>query len=187
MNHEVKLGEVLHGFHDRDAIHVAIVPCIVGEEYGMSPGERVRLAYGTTNVAIREGKEWIGVVDPYLEHHPTKGEQVYVFLKPGLVTGMKHQWRCPLFDSPQIPESEAERWLRKFADEWGFDYDEMLSIATSPMSGEWDDYITAHGRDLHSADELGHDLQLFWDNVQALTGRTFDQEHRDKIGWSCSC
>lgn len=204
MSEQVRIGEPLTGNEQRDAIHVGIVPCVTGKEY-MRPGEPVRLAYGTTNVILpAEYGGDIGIIDPWLkwEHCREQGSKVYVMLKPGTITGLRHHWTHPAFDSPQVAVSEAEKWLRLFASKWDFRYDEMIEIATkgsikskielpaslglSPV--EFDaDHITAHGVDLHSAHELGEDYELFWQNLEALTGQTFGDEHRSKVGWTCTC
>lgn len=49
------------------------------------------------------------------------------------------------------------------------------------------DYLTAMGRDLHSADDLGTDHFLFWENMEILTGERYKEDKREKLGWSCSC
>ena len=178
---------------DRDAIHVAVLPCFVDSE-SMAPGERVKLVYGTNDRIISssyDDQNCIGVVDPFIpDWSIDKGARVYVFLKPGLVSGMKHVWECSQIDNPPMLTSEAELWLRRFSEKWGFYYDEMISIATNPKEpdkyGEFS-YITAMGVDLHSSDELEEDYHLFWQNLAILTGRTFDDAHKAKVGWSCSC
>ena len=73
------------------------------------------------------------------------------------------------------------RWLMDFADRWQLIYDDMIAEA---MRGGT---ITANGVDLHSAAELGPDHDLFWKHLQELTGECFDEAHRKRFVWSCSC
>ena len=81
----------------------------------------------------------------------------------------------------------SERWLRTFADRWNFNYDDMVREASALSTIEWDNFITAQDTDLHSAEELGEDHDLFWSHLEVLTGKTFDHPHRKRFGWSCSC
>ena len=82
---------------------------------------------------------------------------------------------------------DSEAWLRTFAARWNFDYDTMIYEASQASITEWDTFITAYGIDLHSAEELGDDHDLFWSHLERLTGREFDVAHRTRFGWSCSC
>lgn len=190
---EIKLGELIPEgtVAERDAVHVAVVPCIVGEDY-MSPGQRVKLAYGTQDVVISamyDHANCVGVIDPFVGCNIVKGDRVYVFLNPGTITGLRHHWSHPVFDSQPKVESEAETWLRKFAEKWNFDYDEMIEIAARETGDAFPDaeYIVASGNDLHTAGELGPDHDEFWRQIEALTGYKFDEKHRELTKWSCSC
>jgi hypothetical protein len=208
------IGKKLRGDEQRDAIHIAIMPVVSGEDY-LSAGDEVALVYGTKNVVKRKdstyGHQTLGVIDPFFGMGPNvdyeartihKGDTVWCFLRPGTITGLRHEWTRPDIDNQPQPSSESEKWLRAFADRWMFDYDEMIGVASlgviksnfdipalPEMNGrEFDqDWITARGRDLHSRDELGEDYDLFWSHMQKLTGQTFSAEHREKVKWSCTC
>ncbi len=167
----------------RDAIHIAVVPVIAAD--GLMGGDHVDLAYGTTNQVKRAADgEGIGVIDPFLKTYLRKGDRCWLFLHPNTVTGMRHEWVHPVFDAPlPMPKSEAEAWLRKFADRWNFDYDEMIATAQEKEGG-----VVANGIDLHSASELdAGDEAMFWQNIEAITQQKFDDEHRNNFTWSCSC
>jgi hypothetical protein len=197
------IGQKLRGGEQRDAIHIAIMPVVCGEDY-MRAGEEVGLVYGTSNVVKHKasvyGQAVIGVIDPFLTTDMVrKGDVVWCFLKPGTITGLRHEWTHPGIDNQQPPANESEKWLRHFAEKWCFDYDEMIGIASNGSVKESfnipglpehtfdNEYITARGRDLHSRQELGEDYDLFWQHMEALTGKKFDAPHREKVGWSCSC
>lgn len=185
------IGRKLTGAEQRDAIHIAIMPVVCGEDY-MRAGEEVGLVYGTTNTVKHKesiyGIETIGVIDPFLRGDMDslmlkKGDVVWCFLKPGTITGLRHEWTHPGIDNQRPPKNESEKWLRAFSDKWNFNYDEMISGAQ-----EDEGYVVAHGRDLHSRTELDDgDEALFWEHIGILTGHHYDSEHREKFGWSCSC
>lgn len=184
------LGTFLTGGEERDAIHIAVLPVTAGED--LRPGDPVTLAYGTSDIVIGASDDYgvnpsIGIVDPFLAKdfatcRVTKGTRFWLFLHPNTVTGMRHHWQHPAIDNPPKPQNDSELWLHQFAQRWGFNYDELLHAAVSGG-----DYVVAHGRDLHSADELGADYDLFWQHLALFTGRTFDEPHRAKVSWSCTC
>lgn len=171
----------------RDAVHVAIIPVIAGES--LYAGAYFKLAYGSTTSALMCGygqQDAIGVIDPFLGNmvHIKKGDKCWGMLFPDSVTGMRHHWKHTTIDNVEKPKDEHELWIRRFCDEWNFDYNELIANATS--TDDWR-YVVARGKDLHSARELGGDEDLFWEHLEALTDRKFDREHREEMGWSCSC
>ena len=195
MNNDAILGKLIDSDtpQERDAIHVAVVSLIAGEN--LPKGGKFRLAFGTTNTAIRgeyngdqQPSGAIGIVDPFLrEWQVEKGKRFWGLLFPGTVTGMRHHWQHPAFENVAIAKDEHELWLRKFADKWNFDFDEMIQSGTGTGDPEWR-YVTARGRDLH--DDSGLDSgeeNLFWIHLEGFTGKTFGHEHRRDLQWACTC
>jgi hypothetical protein len=189
------IGTVLPegGDEQRDAIHIAVLPVVAGEI--LRAGQKVAFAYGSTSTVIRALDDYeaaqrpsVGIIDPFLDEWMVKpGQRVWLFLHPNSVTGMRHHWQHPAVDLlPSNAATESETWLHRFAERWGFNYDEMMKTASDPTA-EGFPYIIAHGKDLHSVGELGDDHELFWQHMALLTGRAFDHEHRNKVGWSCTC
>lgn len=104
----------------------------------------------------------------------------------------------------------AMKWIRDFAKRWNFEEAEysygrgyydgdhrwiedrdrgpnpnaVQELIDAAVSGE---YITAMGIDLHSSDELREDHDLFWKNLEIVTGKRFEENHRENFTWSCSC
>lgn len=208
MSDNLKLGQLITGQAERDACHVAVFPAIAAED-GMRPGEPVKLVYGTTDLvrsAIYGGA--IGVIDPFLRFRPEpetrhfgpggyenevpdrvrKDDRFYVFLRPGLTTGLRHHYFCAALDSVRRPENEHEDWLRQFCERWQFDYDDLVAAGTGAgRDPDWR-FVTAHGVDLHSRGDLGEGEEAaFWEHLEAITGSKYDEQHREKMGWSCSC
>ena len=172
---------------DRDCIHLAVIPMIAGEDY-MDRGCRIKLKYNTTDVALLEEyneKDIVGIVDPFLkEFRVHKGQKFWCYLLPNSITGMRHHWQHTKFDEPKEDVGSSESWIREFCDTWNFDYDELVTNAHK--KGDWR-YVTAMGIDLHSVGELGKDHDLFWMHLEKLNKTTYSEEHREGMGWSCSC
>jgi hypothetical protein len=179
------IGQILTDETDRDAIHVAVLPVISGENY-LGAGDRIGIAYGTKNIVVRK-PDGIGIVDPFLQRTIHKDEKCWMFIQPNTVENLRHDWRHPAIDDVKPATDEHELWLRQFADRWNFDYAEMIAQASAAANRYGDNYITAMGIDLHSKDELGADHDLFWEHLEKLTGKFFTDEHRDNFVWSCSC
>lgn len=186
---EAKLGEILRGETERDAVHVALLPVVVGDEY-MHPGDKVKFVFGTTGIVTRARNDQtaVGIIDPFLDQFSlVKGTRVWLVLKPGTVTGMRHDWKSEAIDAPHDESDENVVWLRRFADQWNFDYENMIRVATNIKDDQYDNIITAMGYDLHSASELGTDHDEFWRRIEALTGKPVPDEKRSKVLWGCSC
>lgn len=178
-----KIGEKIRGDAERDAIHIAIIPVIADDDY-LWPGVKIRLRHGSHTLVFRDeySEESIGVVDPFLDGGVKRGEKFWCWLFPGTITGMRHHWQHPAFDQEIEKTGEHEQWLRSFAERWGFHWSEMIENAS-----EEGEYVTAYGYDLHSAEELGEDYELFWQHLEGFLNVRFSKSHRESIGWSCSC
>lgn len=200
----------------RDCIHIAVIPLIAGSEH-LYPSQAFKLAHGTTDTAVQANKksEIIGIIDPFLDfdHDIRKGDKIWGYLIPNTVTGMRHHWAHPAFDNVPPITNESETWIRRFCEQWNFDYgevrhavdsiptkepvkDEPISqlLTDEPLPDEdefhedfADHYITAYGIDLHGPGELGADLKLFWHHMGILNDRKYDKAEQDSVGWSCSC
>lgn len=183
------IGKKLTDENHRDAIHIAVLPvsCALGP---LSAGQKVKFAYGTkSSVSAAAPEEWgIGIVDPFLSEQVETGERFWLFVRPNSVSGMRHEWTHPEVDAlPDLATSESEKWLRQFALDWNFDWDELISEAMHPSKDPYRRVVVAHGRDLHSSGELGEDYNRFWMHLEKFTGQHFDEERREALVWSCSC
>lgn len=182
-----RIGKPLEGDAERDAIHVAVFPAVAGTT--LHAGMSVKLESGVAIPTRDEPR--IGIVDPFLRQPIYEGERCYIFMNPGSITSLRHEWTHPLVTTvpiqPKDNKKEAERYLREFADKWRLNYSELISTASSIEGDGWNAYVTADGVDLHSPEDLGEDHDLFWHNLEILTEKKFDTEYRAKMGWSCSC
>ena len=91
----LELGKIITREQQRDAIHIAVVPVIAREQ--LEPGEHV-------GIAQRDGQNiWIakytfknvGVVDPFLTSAVLPGQHCWLFLYPGSITSLRHDWTHP--------------------------------------------------------------------------------------------
>jgi hypothetical protein len=196
MSAQDTLGKLIDDTEQRDAVHFALAP--VYATVKLAPGQAVGFINGTQNAG--PCSDPVGIVDPFLKHWVRPGERFWMFLNPNSITGLRHEWTHPAYTAAEklgrveavtnalTGREDARKWLMKFAAEWGMDYELMIQTAAKPnFKDDWNNYITAHGSDLHNATELGDDHPKFWENLERLTGQKFDEEHRGKIGWSCSC
>lgn len=187
MSNELGIGNKITGTASKDAIHIAVVPLKAYSK--MYPGDSFVLLENGSNVAvpvIKNNNEAIGIVDPFLQTTVEEGESFWGFIKPGTVTGMRHEWQHPAFGGIvktdiKVDITESEEWIQMFCDQWNFDYDTLIQEA---INGG---YIVADGIDLHCAYELGEDHDLFWKHLEIVTGKKFNNEHRENFRWSCSC
>jgi len=169
----------------RDAVHIAIMPMVAAEH--LNAGDSVALTADGTQAFRRERvqSQWdnakqemtyiplegsIGIVDPFLIGNVEQGQRFWLFIYPGQVTTLQHQWTHPAFLSDYVTPSseqgptlsqktESERWLRAYALRyWGYSTPEegyqklleQMKRGTPTYEGK-----DMHSRgDLHDADEL---------------------------------
>lgn len=84
----------------RDAIHIAVVPVYASEH--LAPGTKVRLAGRQVDdvhiVEASNSRPYVGVIDPFLQRPARKGEKCWLFLNPGSIRSLRHEWSHPAFD-----------------------------------------------------------------------------------------
>lgn len=188
---EIKLGKILKKKGKKDAIHIAVVPLVAGED--LYVGRKIKLKFNTNDIAMDatyDEDNAFGIVDPFLDEYCVKkGEKFYGLLFPGTVTGMRHEWQHPKFNVPKKELTESEAWIRDFCDRWKLNYDELITQALSDgdYNKDYERYVVAQGRDLHTKKELGEDHDLFWEHLEKMMSKKFDETHRNGMGWSCTC
>lgn len=167
MSSNITLGQIITGNEGRDAVHVAIAPCVAKEK--LFPGQDVG-ADGTT------AQPHVGIVDPYLKHPVLPDQGFWVCLYPNTITSLRHEWLHPEFDKNA---DGARAWLEGFAGQAGITYDELIEAAHDYLDrGE---YLSQGGRweGFWTPDE-------FWPHFEAVTGRKVQEEDRGSF-FSCAC
>lgn len=76
----------------RDAIHIAMAPVVAAER--LQPGQHIGLL--DDGRACASDKP-IGIVDPFLVDAVLPGHRLWLFLYPGTVTSLRHDWTHPAF------------------------------------------------------------------------------------------
>ncbi len=196
MSGDIGIGKLVTSPQARDAIHVAVAPVKATEM--LWPGQPVRLVPGyedQAQAAIR-GVDAIGIVDPFLTEGVFPGQCFWMFLLPGTITSLRHDWTHPAFAeasaatataaaAPTSAKEESEAWLRAFVARSDCpDYETVVAAACAMAHDphEWDRYyLHFSGMDAH-----GNIPPEFWDHMEVVTGRKFLPEGRPEY-FSCSC
>lgn len=162
----------------RDAVHIAVIPAVAGAT--LTAGDRVVLVDGKAFNAPTAA--YVGIVDPFLTGFAQPGDRFWLWLEPGSITSLRHDWTHPAFPAEAEPpavgsdeKAASERWLRAQCEDSGFPYRQVLQAA---MYG--DELTVGYDANM-SADEE------FWRHVEIITGRKYDPEHREKVYFGCAC
>jgi hypothetical protein len=119
-----KIGKLLEPGEQRDAIHVAVLPVVAGQQ--LEPGDHVHVKVGSGAFAFKGG-DTVGIVDPYLTKEVEIGERCFVFLYPNTVTDMRHHWAHPALETlPAVDKAISVKWMNEFAATL-WDYDEAAN------------------------------------------------------------
>lgn len=193
MNGDIGIGKLIQQERGKDAVHIAVAPVIAGET--LNVGAHVCIA--ADGKAYNE-RDPIGIVDPFLKCKVKTGEKFYLFLYPGSITSLRHEWIHPAFkEAPKEPtpdKAASEAWLREYAKRVNPSYvddgyygekaggkDTSYEVLMSDLAGN---SITYHGVDMHSRDELIDETDLAY-HAGIVLGRRVDFNTFEYF--SCSC
>ncbi len=116
MSENLGLGKLITDENvQRDAIHIAVVPVIAAMV--ILPGQSIKFAYkNNTDLVCPAGNDLIGVADPFLPNPVEVGQRFWMWLTPGSITSLRHDWTHPAFAvqiNPQpIKEDRPEGYWR---------------------------------------------------------------------------
>lgn len=113
---EVKLGELATKEGKRDAIHVAVIPVCAASD--LQPGDKIWLTkYGSAtpnpSKGIAGGMAPIGVVDPFLKGPIVQGQWFWLLLRPGSISGLRHDWTHTDFPPQSADDYDADANCRE--------------------------------------------------------------------------
>lgn len=177
------LGHIITSEQQRDAIHVAIAPVTVAMR--VNPGEHVGI--GSDGKATY-GAPHVGVIDPFLKDAVEKGERCWMFLYPGSITSLRHEWTHPAFEAANAgndPMADSKAWVKNYAETHCPYYREIHKedayegFMKHVNSGE----IFYYGSDLHGFGELEEPDELFL-HLSRILGRPVNGH---SFKYSCSC
>lgn len=184
MSHTHPTPGVLAGPNEqKDAIHVAIAPMEAAEI--MSPGTHVMVKDGK----MMRGSPCVGIIDPFLKMNVQPGDRAWLFLYPGTITSLRHDWSHPAFaapadtPAPMQPSPTAESALRAIAAMLDIGYTQLLAAADTWL--ETGEHEVQQGRDSWR-DEFPAYADEFWRLYSALTGKDVPPEKRTSF-FCCSC
>lgn len=168
----LKLGQIINEEQQRDAIHIAVAPMTAAEK--LFPGQHVSVigveAWASAGTPI-------GVVDPYLKADVKKGQRFWLFLYPGSITSLRHEWT-----HPALADTEAVRWLKQFAEGHSANYDELVKAAATGEGYCFGD--TSGPEAFYQGSSEG---ETFWRHLEEVTGKQFNEMHRENTYFRCAC
>jgi hypothetical protein len=87
-----RLGKLIAPGEDvaRDAVHIAVAP--VSSPARLVPGQHVRFVPGRTDQVVGGKGHKVGIVDPLLGRPVEPGERFWLWLYPGSITSLRHDW-----------------------------------------------------------------------------------------------
>lgn len=175
------IGQLIEGEEHRDAIHIAVAPVIAA--HTLIAGRHVALD-DKGQATEHTGAKPIGIIDPFLTRSVERGERCWLFLYPGTITTLRHEWTHPAFEAaktlPVAVVSDAETWLRNYASQVDADYDEMMVVVATHCDGAkttWPDYLIDGGK--WEGEQVPDE---FWVHYAAVTGKAGSGSF-----FSCSC
>ena len=169
----------------KDAIHIAILPVIVGLDY-VHPGQAAKVSSFNKEADLFElgeiGKN-IGIINPFMEKgRIMEGDRVYIFLYPNTVTSLRHDWEFEGLETIRKigqPTLEASKlYIEMIAEDMDMDYQELMD-ATEDSIDYGNYYSVGSNEDARLPDE-------FWAHYELITGRIVPADKRYSF-FSCSC
>jgi hypothetical protein len=182
-----RLGELITGPQDRDAIHIAVAPVTAGET--LRPGQRIGFTTDGDAFTVVGSTPTVGIVDPFLHEKAVyKGDRFYMFLLPNTITSLRHDWTHPAFEKEaelakmeptlnKLRYSGDEQWITEYAQRIGSTYDEIMEAAESYQTTG--DYLVRGG-----TFEGEYIPDEFWDKYEAVK-RTKVRARGSFLGCSC--
>ena len=180
MSENLKLGQLIDTPQERDAIHIAVVP--IQASVSMHPGTRVVL---DSAGKAKPGEPAIGVVDPFLASAVPTGARFWLYLNPGSITSLRHEWTHPAFEALTKTRaahlSDSEAWIAEHANLLGLSADVLMENAENWL--QFEDYTVQHGterwRDNFNPTE-------FWHHYEVVTGKVIAQDKKQSF-YCCTC
>lgn len=179
MNGDIGIGKIIEQERHRDAIHIAVAPMEATEK--LAPGQRVGVP---ESGKIGKASPHVGIVDPFLERNVQPGQKCYVFLFPGSITSLRHEWTHSAFDNvaPPSPADASRRWIETFAAKIDQTYNRVMEAAELYLDHQDYTYDNSEAyKDSYS--QFGE----FWKHYEVVTGKKVPDEIKEDCFFTCSC
>lgn len=176
------LGNLIDENAGRDAIHLAVEPCIAGEP--LMPGWHIGLKDGKA-VNDPEGKK-VGIVDPFLKQNILPGERFWLIVYPRTITSLRHVWTHPDFKDavsepdPSDPVSQSWAWIKNFANDIRQHPDALMEAADTWVAYEEYTYDNSERYKDH-----WDKFPEFWTHYEIVRG--VKVADKGKHFFTCSC
>jgi hypothetical protein len=172
----------------RDAIHIAVVSVI--SDFNMNPGETASIDPDTGKV-VPDHRKPCGIVDPFLKEHVYPGSRFWLFMNPGTITSLRHEWEHPALPilkkdvstAINVTKSQydkASEWLRHETESMGVDYKSFVDSLRFAVEDPEGDSIWSGHEDYDPSGE-------FWNNVEIILGKKLNRNQTEKVSFHCSC
>lgn len=165
----------------RDAVHVAVAPVVAAVR--LAPGQEIGLLDATTGEAGIVAKP-IGIVDPFLKSFVLPGQKFWLWLYPGSISSLRHEWVHPAFTLETKPvevhKVESEDWIRHHAEDLGLTYRALMEAAEIWVVDQ--EHTVQQGRDNWRDD---FNPKEFWHHYHILTGKNVSG--LEENFFCCSC
>jgi hypothetical protein len=173
------LGTIITEGH-RDAIHLAVEPCIAAEV--LHSGQHIGIVDGK---ATTKTDKLLGIVDPFLKTFVPEGGKFWLIVYPRTITSLRHVWSHPDFADVEKEEvstndlkESSEQWLRDWCKNTDDapSYEDLLALiagvgVVSDAEGyggkRWrneGDYLLSRGSDaggeIPNAYEVKHHIEI---------------------------
>jgi len=183
---ELHIGRILSEDQswEKDAIHVPIYPVVAASI--LSPGTRVAFTPGdefTTVVAAKdEETPAVGVIDPFLEAPVQPGERCWMFLFPGTITQLRHDWTHPfIVEAHSKRYAAATQFMKMAAHELGMSVQQLLEVV-----GEFIETGEQYCLNVDTPNMWYEAGEEFWQHFQTLTGKKVPAGY-EASPFRCAC
>lgn len=175
------LGKIITEPQSRDAIHIAVAPVVAAQI--LRPGEHVGLF--EDGKAALDAKP-IGIVDPFLKGRVLTGQTFWLYLYPGSITSLRHEWTHPAFKVEEVTlQIASRRWIENWCARIPLAYEAVMEGAADYVrdreAGGYGEFLCFGG--LLEGEYVPDE---FWTHYQIVTGKKVHEDHQGTF-FTCSC
>lgn len=183
---DLGLGELIYGYQQRDAVHVAVAPVEAGHD--LEPAQRIWVVNGLAMPLNNIPSHEIGIVDPFLAEGPKKGDWFWLWLTPGSITSLRHQWEHPSLPVKNKTASDAEKEQAMIAlAEYGERLGSYDKISAETLVRYYVDMCRSGDPCLPTDIEYDVKMDEFYRLCEIITGLKLTEKQRADGYFRCAC